>query len=1516
VRRKIWTGVLPGIILVVAGVGAWGGLKQRQERSLAPRFERGGIAAHAAHFQKADHSSPGGLEVDSVLEAYVNQPLRFEENRGQLGERANEVAYFARAKGYDLFVTQRDIALHFPVEQGGERGDGVLRFSFVGARRAELRGEGLFAGKSHYLSGADPELWRRDVPSFQSVRASSVYPGIDVIYYGGGVGQQSLEFDFVVAPGADPALIRMGVAGARSLAIDADGGVRVDLGGRSIRFSPPEAFQAEEEVPVGGRGVEQTPPVRRKVLCRFQQLGQDEVGLVVGPYDRSRPLVIDPVVQFATFLGGGRKEVILDLAIDAFGSAYVTGWTTSLDYPLLQFGGGDRQSVDSTGVIFVSKLAAGGAGLAYSTYIGNGGGRGTSIAVDLLGAAYVTGNTRDERFPTTAGAFQTRPQGPAEWPFVFKLDHHGAALVYSTFLTGTEGATAAGVAVDRFGSAYVTGQARAGFPTTPWAVQPQYHGGFGDCFVAQLDPLGRQLVYGTYLGGADLDQGRAITVDTAGNAYLTGTTARALVFSMSTAGDLSIGEERPAETFQTPGQGSLAGFPVTPGAVQESLRGRSDLFVAAIRPGGGALLYSTLLGGSGQETGFAEEPFVGRTIAVDDAGQVYVTGTTTSSDFPTTPGAYRRTLQGEADVLLAKLQADGTRLLYSTLLGGRDREGGRALAIDPEGNVSLTGWTTSPDFPVTWDRLPQSPTPSLLHPAAFVVKVDTTGSRLLSSTLLGGGGSDQGTAIAVDRLGSVYVGGTTTSANFPIQPPAIQVDLRGGQDGFIVKLQSGGGGLQVSSIFPAVGGDGGTVTVLLQGAQIRDGASVRLVRQGEPAIEGRFVHPGQEGRSIGAVFDLRGRSRGSWNVLVINPNGDTAVLRDGFRIEPAREATILVDQPWGPHAIRNGQRQIYTVGYRHTGNNDLYGVPIWIKVRSAASLRVVTPLARPGAIPGEPTVDWPESLTSMGTVDGGATTAFLPALIPPGRTGYVSVEVTGLLTVGGIMTLEAWAYPPSTEPPWDRSGVVECYLTVAKLVAQQAGTLVHERCNERAAEAWRALLSGAVQETLRQPDQAVQVLSLSQVMQAVAMAAMRCAGTVPTINQVSNAANRVLGVRDEMRNCFSRKISSVFRLLATVRTLDLNDLRGTIGFGPQQYLPGGRPLHYAVYFENPATAAQGVREVVISDQLDPMTLDFETFQFGAISFGTQVFVPPPGVDHLVREFDLRPTRNLMVRMVADFDRRTGLATWRFFSFDPSTGQPVSDPRDGFLPPNLASPQGGGSVLFAIHPRADLVSGSVIQNQAVIQLDRQSPILTQPWSNRIDLLKPVSRIEAVPVVQQETRFTLRWSGNDDDSGIAHYTIYLSVDRGPFLPWLSETTTTSATYTGLLGHHYAFYSVAQDRVGNVEEPPPIPHTTTILQRFDVGIQDDRTGDFLLFNSLNGDYFVTQCGASGFSASGRGLVSRRSYTIFLNAPLVTAQVEQPPFGVSSYFGEARVRRSSASVPFLILDRTQSNNTWRCFE
>jgi hypothetical protein len=400
---------------------------------------------------------------------------------------------------------------------------------------------------------------------------------------------------------------------------------------------------------------------------KFVLTAAQQVRFQIAAYDRSKPLVIDPTLAYSTYLGGRGDDEGFGIAVDAAGNAYVTGHTASTNFPTTPgafqttFGGG-------FGDAFVSKLNAAGSALLYSTYLGGStDDLGSGIAIDASGDAYVTGHTDSSNFPTTAGAFQTTSGGFTD-AFVSKLNTVGSALLYSTYLGGSDGELGNSIAVDASGNAYVTGQTNStNFPITAGAFQTTIGGGGLDAFVSKLNAAGSALLYSTYLGGRDVEGGNGIAVDASGNAYVTG-------------GTLS------------------SNFPVTPGAFQTTCPECNnhivgDTFVSKLNPVGSALVYSTYLGGSGQDGDFG--------IAVDASGNAYVTGFTSSSDFPTTPGAFQTTLKGSQNAFFSKLNASGSALLYSTYLGGSSGDIGDRIAVDASGNAYVTGATASSNYPTT-----------------------------------------------------------------------------------------------------------------------------------------------------------------------------------------------------------------------------------------------------------------------------------------------------------------------------------------------------------------------------------------------------------------------------------------------------------------------------------------------------------------------------------------------------------------------------------------------------------------------------------------------------------------------------------------------------------------------------------------------------------------------------------------------------------------------------------------------
>jgi len=730
--------------------------------------------------------------------SYGALPLSFEINQGQTD---GAVDFLARAGGYLLFLTPTEAVLafdHSAAHIGQSNREQLLsadsnqpspprlvvRMQLEGANPAtSVEGLDELMSRANYFGGPDPAQWYTDIPTYARVRYTKVYPGIDLVYYG---SQRQLEYDFVVAPGADPNVIQIAFQGIEGAEISRMGDLLLRTAQGDLRLSKPIAYQDRNGT-------------REAVSASYIRKGVSGIGFQLGDYDRSRPLIIDPVLVYSTYLGGNGFDQGYAIAVDSFGSAYVTGKTAAADFPTTSgafqtsFGGGDA--------LFVAKLNPQGTALVYSTYINGASGNG--IAVDSAGNAYVTGEASTLNFPTTPGAFQTAPYGFDT--FVTKLNATGSALVYSARFGGNFDDFGRAIALDGAGNAYITGWTVCLAPTCTYptvnAVQPKYAGGYQDAFVTKINSVGSALVYSTYLGGGaiingDTDWGEGIAVDSAGSAYVTGYT-----YSPD--------------------------FPVTPGAYDSSRAGL-DAFVTKFAPNGASLVYSTFLGGPGREQA--------QGIAVDASGNAFVTGLTESYDsFPVTPGAFQT--NGSFDAFVTKLNPQGSGLVYSTYLGGTggdDRAWG--IAIDSLGNATITGDTKANaqdtnNFPVV-DAV-QTNYGGLSD--AFVSKLNPAGTALVYSTYLGGSLYDEGRGIALNGSGEAFATGSTSSDNFPTANP-LQGSNGGGlnnhDDAFVVKLGAAGSTTTLSSLTlnptSVSGGSTSQGTVTLTGAAPAGGSVVTL----------------------------------------------------------------------------------------------------------------------------------------------------------------------------------------------------------------------------------------------------------------------------------------------------------------------------------------------------------------------------------------------------------------------------------------------------------------------------------------------------------------------------------------------------------------------------------------------------------------------------------------------------------------------------------------------------------------
>ncbi len=693
-----------------------------------------------------------------IAESYGKIPLHFEPNQGQTDDR---VKFLARGPGYTVFLTpeQAVISLVNRKQAGGETPEqSVVSMKIEGAN-PEARIEGLepLPGKSNYFIGTDMSKWRTDVANYAKVRYREVYPGIDVVFYG---NPRQMEFDFIVSPGADPEQIGLnlqasGTQGASAFRIE-NGDLLVETDAGALRFKKPLVYQEIEGArkEIAGE-YKLLPSAKGKKPAAAQR-----VGFTLAAYDAERPLVIDPAVNYISYLGAAGTDIGRSIAVDSSGAVYVTGDTNSAAFPCVPgvtSGQTDCPAANSTtpnlprkqqtGIdAFITKVNAAGSAMVYSTYLGGSGtdvGRG--IAVDGSGNAYITGETNSTPETDTVVGFPCMPavtSGKADCP-----------------------ATAPG-----------------SNPNLPRRL----HTGI-DAFIAKINSAGSAIVYSTYFGGDNTDIGRGIVVDSSGNAYVTG------------------------ETSSTPATTAVAGFPCMPAVtagnidcpttqpavptLPRRLSTAVDAFVAKINAGGTSIIYSTFLGG----TGNADYAYG---IAVDGSGNAYVTGQTNSTDFPVQSALYSVNGGGGSDAFVSKINSAGTALTWSTYLGGGGNDVGWGIALDSSSNVYVAGETTT-GFPLA-NAYQATPGGGI---DAFVSKIAAAGSSLLYSTYLGGIGADAAYGIAVDGAGHAYVTGETGSAGFPVLlGPLLTKDV--GRDAFVSRINTGLAGASSLVLSTFLGRDG------------------------------------------------------------------------------------------------------------------------------------------------------------------------------------------------------------------------------------------------------------------------------------------------------------------------------------------------------------------------------------------------------------------------------------------------------------------------------------------------------------------------------------------------------------------------------------------------------------------------------------------------------------------------------------------------------------------------------------
>ncbi|HUR96885.1 MAG TPA: choice-of-anchor Q domain-containing protein [Pyrinomonadaceae bacterium] len=708
------------------------------------------VSAEQEHSRSVGQSPDG--QIQNPAEVF------FEANKGQLDKR---VKFSADGRGYKLFLTSTEAVYVIPeqrtsqtphadsqgplpstIETRSSRAVSV-RMRLTGANEnAEQVGVEELAGKHNYFRGKDQSKWQSNVPLYRKARLDNVYEGVDMEWRGDDFG--SIEYDFRVSPHASTRQIEWQIEGADRVVVGPDGSLVISTAFGELKQKSPVTYQE-----VDGS--------RRVVESRFDQRGETTVGFVVGDYDETKSLTIDPVtdLDFSTFLGGLASESGGAIAVGSDNTVYVTGQTTSISFPT-------DTGIDDTyngGIdVFVTKLDRNGSTLIYSTFLGGGADDiGIDIKVDTLGNAYVTGKTAISAtpFPTTLNAFARDYRGDFD-VFVSKINATGSSLIYSTFIGGSGGDHVGRIAVNAAGRAYIAGRTDSSdYPTTPGTLDTSYNGGGSDIFVTKFDANGENLEYSTFIGGTGLDAGNGIAIDSDGTAYVTG---------------FSIG---PANNY-----------PTTSGAFDTTYNGGNDVVVSALNGFGSALVYSTFIGGNDNDVAYA--------LALDSSRNVYITGQTASEAsvlFPTTLGAFDRSANGSIDVFVTKLSSTGSALVYSTLLGSDNLEFGLAIAVNGTGSAIVTGQTApfATPFPTTSNAYDTTPNGSY---DAFLTKLTPSGSALVYSTQVGGSQNDGAAGIALNSSGAAFITGQTGDSvvDFPTTAGVFQPQINGNSDAFVSKF--------------------------------------------------------------------------------------------------------------------------------------------------------------------------------------------------------------------------------------------------------------------------------------------------------------------------------------------------------------------------------------------------------------------------------------------------------------------------------------------------------------------------------------------------------------------------------------------------------------------------------------------------------------------------------------------------------------------------------------------------------
>lgn len=1348
--------------------------------------------------------------------------VQFEPNRGQADRK---ILYLARSKQLRVEVREDGIDLT------PARTDGAI--ATVGLRFDKARRGGRFDarepgdGHANYLVGSDPAHWLRDLPYFKQLRYANLYDGIDLVYYS---RDGELEYDLVVKPGADPGRIRMHVDGGYAPQIDVAGNLLLDGPGGALRLHKPVLYQdidgtrttlageyvllAQNEV--GFRLPEYDhahaliidPTFKLLYSTYLTGFHDEQVGgvaldaqsnaYVVGKTDSNDFVVSGNALQadksttglqynvvvtkfnasgtliYSTYLGGTGSDTGSAVAVDGTGNAYITGDTTSHDFPVTA--GAQQPVFSGSRSAFLAIVSPDGSALTHATFYGGAStAQAGAIALDSGGSILLSGFA-GPGLTTTAGAYKTTlATGDAAFVAKFSALAAGPPRLLAASYYGVDNPqvndTARGnhglaMALDASGAPWITGQAyTTNLPVTTGAVQAAPTSMSASCaagavplnsfaFVARLSADLRSLVYASYLtgatepaGGATCSEfGRAIGVDAAGNVYITGATASAT-------------------------------FPTTTGAAQPTFPSSAGVasytgFVTKLNADGSILLWSTYLGGTGGNTFPAALVLDAATNAV---WTVSVTGG--GSNYPVTGDAVQPTHGGGgADAGIVQLDAATGVLRHSTFLGGASADVGLAIAVDGGGNVFVAGNTFSTNFPLTANAYEREFRPDFYGGADWFFSV--LGNGLIGTVRPASGGNSGDVTLRLSGAG--------------FQPDATCA-LAGAGVTLVATLSgSGADGGSMNCTFALAGAAPGTYDVTVSnpdGSRITRAAAFTVTT----GSGGSDLSVDVIGRSVvrvgvPSVFDINVTNIGDADAL-----GVVLYVRysAGFRpVDPTRADPFDL--------------QLIPPSVFLAGADDSARPPIVSKSAEVADASVVA-LFLPSVAVGE-TISLPFKLMAVAESEDEFVEAFAYDALADSAADSAA-PLSGASSQTRAMLQRAMAQAMTGDRKRPEALSKECVKALWDLAWEKAtGKIPGVDCFR---DVRMAAVEGIIYTNSHPGNRAA---FFGDVAGAAFKGATSCAELTGIELAAPIEAARIFQDLVENAEKFSDKCKDKDKKKkgkpkATKKTKikksgDPNDKSGPDGDGSTgHYVRALDPFAYKIAFENMATAGLPAATVVVTDQLDPIKYDLMTLSLGSISWGSYRIDVPPGLNTFATTYAIGP--GLSLRVQGSLNISTGLLKWTFTTIDPATKLPPSDPSLGFLPPNTDGVKGQGYVNFMVSPRSGLADGTEWKNGASIVFDANAPIPTPVWTHTLDTTAPVSKVQSVVGQVGTTEFDVSWASTvDGGSALRTYTVYVSDNAGSYSVWQDAVSVTSATYEGASGHTYAFNVVATDGAGNTE------------------------------------------------------------------------------------------------------------------